>query len=61
MLCHHGKGNCYKYPKTFKIADDVHRTVIRDETEEADFAFNNFRKMLFWLKVQLTLTRKKKI
>lgn len=54
-----GQGNCHKYLKNFKIVDDVHPTVIREEIEEADFAFNNFRKMLFQLKVELTLTEKK--
>ena len=54
-----GQGNCHKYLKTFIIADTVHPTEISDEIEEADFAFNNFRRMLFQLKVELTLTEKK--
>lgn len=54
-----GQGNCHERLRTFIIADDVHPTEIRDEIEEADFAFNNFRRMLFQLKVELTLTEKK--
>lgn len=41
------KGNCHKYLKVFIISDDVHPPEIRDETGEADFAFNNNRRMLF--------------
>lgn len=53
-----GQANCHKYLKSFIIADDVHPTEIRDEIEEADFAFNNLRRMLFRLKIELTLTEK---
>lgn len=55
-----GQGNCHKYLKIF-IRDDVHPTEVRDEIEEADFAINNFRRMLFGLKVELTLIEKNHI
>lgn len=55
-----GQGNCHKYLKTFLTADDVLINEIRHETEKEDFAFNKFRRMLFGLKVEITLTQKKK-